>query len=135
MIEVFNFSNILWIYTRSLKKSSKLSFLRMQESILPMEILDSRLYDNDKIEGLLIISIQLLDNKIQILYNNYEMLFFYVLIFSKAYKNSKSNFKPIYSINNRYIKKVFTNINPYKYFIHTNTLIVKHLMMVRQVAL
>lgn len=64
MIEVFNFSNILWIYTRSLKKSSKLSFLRMQESILPMEILDSRLYDNDKIEGLLIISIQLLDNKI-----------------------------------------------------------------------
>ncbi len=62
------------------------------------------------------------------------MLFFYVLIFSKAYKNSKSNFL-IYSINNGYIKKVFTNINPYKYFIHTNTLIVKHLIMVRQVAL
>ncbi len=64
MIEFFNFSNILWTYTRSLKKSSKPSFLRKQESILPMEILDSRLYDNDKIEGLLIISIQLLDNKI-----------------------------------------------------------------------
>ncbi len=32
------------------------------------------------------------------------------------------------SINNRYIKKVFTNINPYKYFMHTNTSMLKYLI-------